>query len=96
LEKQRRSEGASRSSPIGQAITLLVRTLVRVSSESGHEALQPLVHAQWTARDMQGWLVRIVNTAIINIFPTASMWHRDAVVRAASTVAARRSALFDL
>jgi hypothetical protein len=44
------------------------------------------------------WLAGIVNTAIINIFPNASMWHRDAVVRAASTVrvAARRSALFDL
>jgi hypothetical protein len=40
------------------------------------------------------WLAGIVNTAIINIFPNASMWHRDAVVRAASTVrvAARRSA----
>jgi hypothetical protein len=38
------------------------------------------------------WLAGIVNTAIINIFRTASMWHRDAVVRAASTVRSPRGA----
>jgi hypothetical protein len=44
------------------------------------------------SKGYEEWLARLINTAIINIFPTASMWPRDAVVRAASSIRFPRGA----